>query len=105
MQTPHPRPNNGRREPTTANDPTQEAVFALLGDPSTHGGCAVRRYDTHASAVFLTPDRAFKVKRAVRFPFLDYFHARQTQGGMRRRACYQSPVRASPLSPASGDHP
>jgi len=72
MQTPHPRPNNGRREPTTANDPTQEAVFALLGDPSTHGGCAVRRYDTHASAVFLTPDRAFKVKRAVRFPFLDY---------------------------------
>ncbi|HWP25436.1 MAG TPA: AAA family ATPase [Xanthobacteraceae bacterium] len=32
----------------------------------------MRRIDTHASAVFLAGDRAYKVKRAVRFPFLDY---------------------------------
>jgi uncharacterized protein len=50
----------------------QEAVFALLADPATHGGDAVRRIDTHAASVFLAGARAFKVKRAVRFPFLDY---------------------------------
>jgi uncharacterized protein len=50
----------------------QDAVFKFLGDPATHGGAEVRRCDTHAAAVFLAGDRALKVKRAVRFPFLDY---------------------------------
>src|SRR6516164_8676469 len=50
----------------------QEAVFALLADPATYGGEAVKRIDTHAASVFLAGDRALKVKRAVRFPFLDY---------------------------------
>jgi len=31
-----------------------------------------RRIDTHANIVFLIGHRAYKVKRAVRFPFLDY---------------------------------
>jgi uncharacterized protein len=51
---------------------SQAPVFALLGDPATHGGAAVKRIDTHAAVVFLAGERAFKVKRAVRFPFLDY---------------------------------
>src|SRR5436853_5756284 len=50
----------------------QDAVFALLADSATHGGSAVKRVDTHAAAVFLVGERALKVKRAVRFPFLDY---------------------------------
>jgi aminoglycoside phosphotransferase family enzyme len=50
----------------------QDAVFKFLGDPKTHGGREVRRIDTHAAAVFLAGDRAYKVKRAVHFPFLDY---------------------------------
>lgn len=53
-------------------DALQEQVFAFLGDPATHGVAQVRRCDTHAAAVFLAGDIAFKVKRAVRFPFLDY---------------------------------
>ena len=51
---------------------SQDEVLAFLADPATHGGHEVRRIDTHASSVFLTEDRALKVKRAVRFPFLDY---------------------------------
>jgi aminoglycoside phosphotransferase family enzyme/predicted kinase len=51
---------------------SQQAVFALLGDPATHGGHAVKRIDTHAASVFLAGERALKVKRALRFPFLDY---------------------------------
>jgi aminoglycoside phosphotransferase family enzyme/predicted kinase len=62
------------REPPSAA--TQEAVFELLGNPETYGvaGAAtpVTRYQTHAAVVFLAGDRALKVKRAVRYPFLDF---------------------------------
>jgi hypothetical protein len=51
---------------------SQDEVLAFLADPATHGGQKVRRIDTHAASVFLAADRALKVKRAVRFPFLDY---------------------------------
>jgi uncharacterized protein len=62
-----------RQDPSVAMaEQSQDAVFAFLGDPSTHGGKDVRRIDTHAAVVFLAGDRALKVKRAVRFPFLDY---------------------------------
>src|ERR1700741_3823716 len=50
----------------------QDEVLAFLADPATHGGEPVRRIDTHAAVVFLAGARALKVKRAVRFPFLDY---------------------------------
>jgi aminoglycoside phosphotransferase family enzyme/predicted kinase len=52
----------------------QQDVLAFLADPATYGGGAekVRRIDTHAAAVFLAGNRALKIKRAVRFPFLDY---------------------------------
>ena len=60
----------------------QEEVFAFLGNPATHGGAAVRRIDTHAASVFLTGERAYKVKRAVRFPFLDF-----STLARRKRAC------------------
>ncbi|QWG17119.1 AAA family ATPase [Bradyrhizobium sediminis] len=55
---------------STSNSRLQERVFALLTDPATHPH--VHRIDTHAASVFLEGDRALKIKRAVRFPFLDY---------------------------------
>lgn len=58
--------------PGSHSKTTQDAVFAFLSDPATHGGAEVGRIDTHGAAVFLAGDRALKVKRAVRFPFLDY---------------------------------
>ena len=51
---------------------SQDEVFGFLADPASHGGQKVQRIDTHAASVFLAGDRALKVKRAVRFPFLDY---------------------------------
>src|ERR1700761_8557904 len=58
-------------EAPTADDP-QNAVWRLLGDPATYGGVEAKRLETHAAVVFLAGDRAIKVKRAVRYPFLDY---------------------------------
>ncbi|ACI99353.1 conserved hypothetical protein [Rhodospirillum centenum SW] len=54
--------------PTTA----QADVIAFLGDPMTHGGQPVERIDTHGAIVFMAGDRAWKLKRAVRLPYLDF---------------------------------
>src|SRR5882724_10084249 len=53
-------------------DESQKSVFAFLGRSAAHGGAGVRRIETHAASVFLAGERAYKVKRAVKFPFLDY---------------------------------
>jgi aminoglycoside phosphotransferase family enzyme/predicted kinase len=53
-------------------DKSQDDALALLARASTYGGIAVQRIDTHAGIVFLAGERALKVKRAVRFPFLDF---------------------------------
>jgi aminoglycoside phosphotransferase family enzyme/predicted kinase len=50
----------------------QHEVFAFMADPATHAGAPVQRIDTHSAAVFLSRDRAFKIKRALRYPFLDF---------------------------------
>ena len=51
----------------------QGAVFALLADPATHGLAEkIVRIDTHGAAVFLAGPFAYKVKRAVFFPFMDF---------------------------------
>jgi hypothetical protein len=50
----------------------QSEVVAFLASPSTHGGAAVERIDTHASIVFLAGTRAWKLKRAVRYDYLDF---------------------------------
>jgi aminoglycoside phosphotransferase family enzyme/predicted kinase len=73
---------------------TQEPVLALLADPATHGVSAVKRIDTHAASVFLAGSRAYKVKRAVRYPFLDY----STQE-RRRAACEEELIVNRPFAP------
>jgi aminoglycoside phosphotransferase family enzyme/predicted kinase len=60
----------------------QTAAIALLGDPATHGGAVVERIETHASVVFLAGERVYKLKRAVRYPYLDYGTVAR-----RRQAC------------------
>jgi len=56
---------------TLAGD-AQAATIDFLERAETHGGGKVRRIDTHAASVFLSAERALKIKRAVRFAFLDY---------------------------------
>lgn len=50
----------------------QSAVLRFLADPATHGAGAVERIDTHAAIVFLVGDRAYKLKRVVRLPYMDF---------------------------------
>ncbi|MGI9410947.1 MAG: AAA family ATPase [Hyphomicrobiaceae bacterium] len=52
----------------------QSAVIAFLSDPSHHGETVehVERIDTHGAIIFLAGKRAFKLKRAVKLPYMDF---------------------------------
>lgn len=52
----------------------QTEVVAFLDDPATYGltNSSVQHIRTHISEVFLAGERAFKIKRAVRFAFADF---------------------------------
>ena len=52
-------------------DDAQRETIAFLADPQTHGG-PVDRIDTHCSILFLTQEHAYKLKRAIHLPYLDY---------------------------------
>jgi aminoglycoside phosphotransferase family enzyme/predicted kinase len=62
----------------------QHAAIAFLSDPASYGGAGdrVERIETHISIVFLAGSRAYKLKRAVRFSYLDFSTVED-----RRRAC------------------
>ena len=49
----------------------QSEIVEWLGAASTHGGASVERIDAHTGVVFLAGARAWKLKRAVRFDYLD----------------------------------
>jgi uncharacterized protein len=65
---------------TNVNQPDQGAALGFLDEKVSSG--AAKRIDTHASIVFLEPNRVLKIKRAVRLPFLDYSTLEK-----RKRAC------------------
>lgn len=52
----------------------QRDVIDFLQSPGSYGdgGDPVSRIDTHCAAIFLVGDRAFKLKKAVRYPYLDF---------------------------------
>ena len=62
----------------------QAEAVAFLSDPASYGAGVerVERIETHVSLVFLAGTRAYKLKRAVRMPYLDF-----TTVARRRAAC------------------
>ncbi|MDE2376505.1 bifunctional aminoglycoside phosphotransferase/ATP-binding protein [Bradyrhizobium sp.] len=82
--------------PTSTEDDSdravQEEVFAFLTDPARQPSTA--RIDTHAASVFLQGNRALKIKRAVRFPFLDYSTLEK-----RKAACEEEIKVNRPMAP------
>ena len=60
----------------------QSEVIEFLESPDAHRGARVERVDTHTAVVFLASGRALKLKRAVRFDYVDFSTADR-----RRSAC------------------
>ena len=65
----------------------QTEIVEFLASPRAHDGAAVERIETHASIVFLAGTNAWKLKRAVRYDYLDFSTAD------RRRAMCEAELR------------
>ena len=77
-------------------DRSQEAVFRFVADPKTHGlSEPVKRVDTANAVVFLAGADVYKLKRAVKFPFMDL-----STVDKRRDACVAEIAVNRPLAPA-----
>ncbi len=52
----------------------QDEVIAFLTEPRSYGlnVQSIERHETHGAIVFLAGERAYKLKRAVKFPYMDY---------------------------------
>src|SRR5437763_6983782 len=63
---------------------SQDEVIAFLRRPASYGlaESVVETVETHISIVFLAGAYAYKLKRAVKYPYLDFSTAR-----LRRAAC------------------
>jgi aminoglycoside phosphotransferase family enzyme/predicted kinase len=64
----------------------QDQAIRFLASPGSYGVTQVTTVQTHGAIVFLAGERAYKLKRAVRYPYMDYSTAE------RRRAMCQREV-------------
>src|SRR5918999_428308 len=64
------------RQPNSRNTsgPSQNGLIAAMLDPRFYSNTPsqVTHKETHISHVFLAGDRVYKIKKAVRYSFLDY---------------------------------
>jgi uncharacterized protein len=75
---------------------SQEAVFRFLADPETHKlSGPIKRVDTANAVVFLAGADVYKLKRAVKFPFMDLSTLEK-----RRNACEAEIAVNRPSAPA-----
>ena len=73
-------------------DDTDDRVLAFLGalasdDPAR---AAIERIDTHANIVFLVGTKAYKIKRSVAYPFLDYSTLALREEACKREIIYNA---------------
>lgn len=89
-----------RPDPLDAAHPAEDAaralwqeVAAFLAAPATHGLAEPpKRIDTHAAVVFLAGRLAYKIKRPVRFPFLDFSTVERRRAACRREIAVDRPI-------------
>jgi aminoglycoside phosphotransferase family enzyme/predicted kinase len=81
--------------PAAADDIEEREVTAFLSDPATYGAPRVDVIETHVARVFLAGDEAYKVKKRVRLPFVDFSTLEA-----RRRAAVREIELNQPYAPA-----
>jgi aminoglycoside phosphotransferase family enzyme/predicted kinase len=63
---------SSERSGAVAGNESSPEIVAALQDPALYGVEEVELRETHISWVFLAGDRAFKLKKPLRLPFVDY---------------------------------
>jgi uncharacterized protein len=99
------------RQDGAPSDPRQDALLAFLSDPRSYGlpDAEVERITTHAAHVFLVGERAYKMKRPVRYSFLDFTtpdrrkRALEAELELNRRTAPMLYRRLVPVTRADGD--
>lgn len=82
----------------------QTDLITRLAAGEAFGGKPPQRIDTHISVIFLTEDRAYKLKRAIRTSYLDYTSTEARKQGserevkLNRRTAPELYIRAVPLT-------
>jgi aminoglycoside phosphotransferase family enzyme/predicted kinase len=72
------------RQVATAGADDQREVIEFLGCPKTYGVERVERLETHGNLVFLAGADAYKIKRAVRFGYMDFSSLAKRRGACHR---------------------
>lgn len=89
------------------NSGSQHEVTAFLADPTTHAA-PVEVIETHSATIFLAGERAYKLKRAVKFDFLDFStverrrEACEAEVRLNARTAPELYLRAAPITRAAG---
>jgi uncharacterized protein len=50
----------------------QHSIIEFLSDPTTYGVVSVEKIQTHISYIFLAGSKAYKLKREIKLPYLDF---------------------------------
>ena len=86
-------------------------MINFLADPSTHGSTKpIERFETHGNLVFLAGSEAWKIKRAVRFAYMDFSTlekrkaACQREVEINRRFAPELYLGAVPITRSAGAH-
>jgi uncharacterized protein len=99
------------RQDAAPSDPQEDRLLAFLSDGRSYGQPAaeVERITTHAAHVFLVGESAYKMKRLVRYSFLDFTtldrrkHALAAELELNRRTAPMLYRRLVPVTRADGD--
>jgi uncharacterized protein len=77
-------------------DGEQGDVITFLSTPASHGGDvgSVQTIVTHAAMVFVAGGRAYKLKRAVKLPYLDFTSLEAREKFLRRELALNAPTAA-----------
>ncbi len=76
-----------------AEPASQDEAIAFLSEPGNYpdGVSSVSRIDTHAALIFLAGEKAYKMKRRVRFSFLDFTSLAQREAALRAELALNRP--------------
>jgi len=72
LTTEHPAEPESQSVTGAGLSPADKVAFLLRGDAYRPPVSGVERHETHMSQVFLAGDRVYKLKKPVRFPYLDF---------------------------------
>src|SRR5262249_35009193 len=74
-------------------DAAQEEVVAILSDPQSYPGVErVERVETHGNLIFLAGGEAWKIKRAVRFAYMDFSTLEKRRAACMREVAANRPA-------------